>query len=169
MADEQTKQYDVDGYDIVTEKILTLLNDFPALSNTDRIEFATLAENRGKAMFPLNGGVVESNVKDITGYTTQVCMYPFLVMYRAGNLTAERRAAVKEWLDNLGRWLEKQTVHLKVGSEVQAYTLAEYPELSGERKFKIIQRTAPAYLDGVNDNLTEDWAIALSAKYTNEF
>lgn len=166
MADERI-QYDVDG-DLVTPVILELLNEYPALGD-DSIKFATLDENRGKAMFPINGAAIVSKIKDILGTTEMTCAYPIIVMYRAGNLTAQRRQAVKEWLDSLGRWLEKQTIYLDVGGVSTAYTLSEYPPLGNGRKILSIQRTAPSYLDGVNENLTEDWAISIEVRYMSIF
>lgn len=169
MPENTNPQYDVDGSEVVTEVLLELINDFPALASTDRIEFATLSENRGKAMFPLNGAVIEREVKDIVGHTIQTCVYPFFVIYRSGNLTEARRQAIKEWLDSLGKWLERQTIYLSVGGTKTAYTLAEYPALGSNRRFTTINRSAPSYLDAVNANNTEDWAISITAKYINEF
>lgn len=167
MAD--TPQYDVDGYDVITAKILALLNEYPALASDDRIEFSTLSENRGKAMFPLSGGVIENKRTDIWGWVTEVCVYPFYVIYRAGNLTEERRSAVKEWLDDLGRWLERQTIYLSVNNVPTPYRLNAYPTLQGNRRFISIQRTAPAALNNINSNNTEDWAISITARYRNEY
>lgn len=161
---ENKPQYDVDG-DLVTPVLMNLLNQFPALATGDSIAFSTLDENRGKAMFPLNGAVIERKTKDVLGGVEMVCVYPFIVMYRSGNLTTARRQAVKEWLDALGRWLEKQTVYLDVGGTKTAYTLDAYPALDGNRRILSIQRTAPSYLDGINENLTEDWAISVELRY----
>lgn len=168
MPENQNITYDVDGSDVVTAVLLDLLNQYPALG-TDTITFATLNANRGKAMYPLNGAVIQSTVTDIWGDTTQTCVYPFIVIYRAGNLTEERRQAVKEWLDNIGRWLERQEVVLTVGGEAQAYHLTSYPEINGNREITSIERTAPSYLNAENDNGTEDWAISISAKYENRY
>lgn len=167
MADPKP-QYDADG-DLVTPVILDLLNDFPALADGDEIAFATLGENRGKAMFPLNGAVIQSKIKDVLGNTEMTCVYPIVVIYRTGNLTAERRQAVKEWLDALGRWLEKQTIYLDVNDTPTAFTLDAYPSLGSDRRILSIQRTAPSYCDGVNENLTEDWAISVEVRYITNF
>lgn len=166
---ENRPQYDIDGSDVVTSVLLDLLNQYPALASDDSITFATLDANRGKAMYPLNGAVIESTVTDIWGYTVQTCVYPFIVLYRTGNLTEERRKAVKEWLDNIGRWLERQDVVLKVGDTTQTVHLDSYPEINGNRRITEIQRTAPSYLNAENDNGTEDWAISISAKYENNY
>ena len=95
----------------------------------------------------------------------QTCEYPFIVIYRASGLTESRKEKVKEWLDNLGRWLERQTVVIN-GTE---YKLNDYPNLTRGRTFKNIQRVTPSYLDSINENKAENWAINIVATYKNEF
>lgn len=169
MPEERTPQYDIDGSDMATPVILNLLNQYPALGSDDSIKFATLDANRGKAMYPLNGAVIQSTVTDIWGDTEQTCVYPFIVLYRAGNLSENRREKVKEWLDNLGRWLERQEITLKVGNTTETVHLTTYPAINGNRQITEIQRTAPSYLNAENDNGTEDWAISISATYINRY
>lgn len=166
MAENNTPTLqDVDGYDVLTEAIMTLVNDYPGLPNGVEISFATLSETAGIALFPLNGAVIERQAKDIWGLVTQICVYPFIVYYRTGHPTPARRAAIKELLDNLGRWLEGQSVTIN-GTE---YKLTAYPDLTGTRRIRSIARTAPAYLSGTDESGTEDWAVSISARYTNEF
>ena len=165
---EQTVQYDIDGSDLITPVLMDLVNDYPALG-TDTISFATLGANRGKALFPLNGAVIERTITDIWGNVEQRCVYPFYVIYRTGNLTEDRRSAVKEWLDNLGRWLERQAIYVTEEGTTQEYHLTSYPAINGNRTITAIERTAPSYLDAENDNGTEDWAIAISLHYENRY
>lgn len=157
--------YDVDGTELLTTAIKTLLNQYPALASGDAIKFNTLGVSDGKAMFPTSGAIIEKQTRDILGKTTQICLYPIYVVYRVGALNEAQRERVKEWLDNLGRWLEMQPI--KVGNTT--YTLAAYPALTGNRKILEIKRTAPSYLNNVNENSTEDWAISLSCRYQNQF
>lgn len=157
--------YDVDGYDVLTNALMALINDYPALDSGDKVNFAVLKVDGGKAMFATSGAIVERQTKDILGHTSQMCLYPFYVIYRVGGLTEKQKVKVKEWLDNLGRWLEKQTI--TVGQ--QSYTLADYPALTGSRKIVEIKRQTPAYLYGMNDNNTEDWAVSMQTRYRNEF
>lgn len=161
----RTIEYDVEGYDVITEALMELLNDFPALRDNEVITFNTLNENSGKSMFPLSGGIIERKTRDILGHTTEVCQYPFYVIARYGHLNESRKINMKEWLDNLGRWLEKQTI--KVGGT--SYTLTDYPILTGNRRFLEIKRTTPAALNAINDNNTEDWAISITALYQNQY
>lgn len=152
--------YDVASYDIITTMLYDLINDFPLLSSGDSFSFSVLSEDRGKAFFPSSGAIIESNIEDVLGGIEQICNYPFTVVYRAAGLDETRRAQIKEWLDNLGRWLEGQTIT----SQSASYKI-EYPELTGDRKILSIRRTTPAYLDSINANKSENWAIAISLRY----
>lgn len=166
MAEEKKEvRYDIDGYEVVTAALRELLNQYPGLSPGDEIAFSALGEDSGKAMFPVSGAMIETEKESITGHVTQVCLYPFYVIYRAAGLSENRKAAVKEWLDSIGRWMERQSITVN-GTE---YHLKEYPSLTGNRKFLTISRQTPAYLDSTNDNKSENWAIYISARYQNEF
>ena len=165
MAEQKQVKYDIDGYEAVTSALRELLNQYPALSSSDEIAFCTLGENSGKAMFPINGAAVETEKRFVTGKVTEVCLYPFYVIYRASGLSENRKAKVKEWLDNLGKWLERKKVMID-GLE---YQLEEYPPLTDGRTFLSINRQTPAYLDNTSDNQTEDWAIYISARYIYEY
>lgn len=164
MADKEIK-YDVDGYEALTTAIRTLLNQYPGLSDGDEIAFAVLSEDKGKAMFPTSGAIIETEKTSVTGRVTQVCRYPFCVLYRASGLSANRKAAVTEWLNDLGRWLEKQPITVSG----ESCTITDYPELTGNRTILEIERTTPAYLDSTESNNAENWAIALSVRYRNVF
>ena len=165
MQDKQTVRYDVAGYESVTAALRELINQFPGLVDGDEIAFATLDEDGGKAIFPVTGGVIESERKSVTGKVRQICRYPFYVIYRVAGLTENRKASVKEWLDRLGEWLERRPVMID-GERIQ---LAEYPELTDGRMFLAIERQTPAYLDNTAENKAEDWAISLTARYENNF
>ena len=164
MAENQVK-YDIDGHDAVTSALRELLNTYPGLQAGDEITFSVLSAESGKAMFPISGAIIETEQRFILGDVRQVCLYPFYVIYRAGLLSENRKASVKEWLDNLGRWLEGH----KVNIDNADYRLREYPALSGNRRFLSITRQTPAYLSATNENNSEDWAIYITARYQNEF
>lgn len=165
MAEQKQVKYDIDGYEAVTSALRELLNQYPGLSDGDEIAFATLGEESGKAMFPINGAVVETEKTTITGKVTRVCLYPFYVIYRASGLNENRKAKVKEWLDTFGKWLEQQ----KVSIDGTDYQLEELPPLTEGRKFLSIERQTPSYLDTVNENQSENWAIYISARYQYEY
>lgn len=165
MSSEKVIKYDVDGSDTITEALRQLLNSYPGLENGDEIKFNVLSKDSGKAMFPVTGAVIKNDKTDITGYVVQECQYPFYIIYRAAGLSEDRKAAVKEWLDNLGRWLEKQ----KITINGETHQLIEYPTLKDSRRFTSVYRQSPAYLDGENDNKSENWAISIIAEYINEY
>lgn len=166
MAEQKILGYDysmpyADGTDNITRALRELLNSYPELSASDEITFSVLNADSGKAMFPISSVAILSEKEDITGHVEQTCVYPFMVIYRTSGLTENRKANVKEWLDNLGRWLEKQ--------EVKGNILNNYPALTGDMEFKKIARTSQGYLYNTNEDKVEDWAISIQATYTNEF
>lgn len=165
MSEQKTVKYDIDGYEAVTAALRELINQYPALSEGDEISFSTLGEDSGKAMFPVSGAVIETERRSVTGKVTEVCLYPFYVIYRAAGLSENNKARIKEWLDSLGKWLEQKKVLIN-GTE---YLLEEYPPLTDGRKFLSISRQTPAYLDTVNENQSENWAIYISARYQYEY
>lgn len=165
MSNEQKEvRYDLDGFDTITAAIRALLNEYPNIPDGEEIAFSTLAEDRGKAMFPISGAVISREEEDITGHITQECSYLFTVVYRAGGLNESRKAAVKEWLEDLGRWLERQEI--TVGDTI--YKLREYP-VANSRRITSIKRTTQAFLDSVEENKAENWVISINATYTNEY
>lgn len=164
MAEKQVK-YDVDGYDAVTSALRELLNQYPGLERGEEITFSVLEETSGIGMFPVSGAVVENEKRSVTGKVTEVCLYPFYIIYRASGLNENRKARVKEWLDTLGKWLEQK----KVLIDGEEYALSELPPLTDGRKFLSISRQTPAYLDNANEDKTEDWAIYISARYQYEY
>lgn len=156
--------YDLADYDKVTQAIREFINSYPDLQG-DVIEFATLGEESGVAMFPTNSAAIISEMESITGHVKQVCSYPFFVLYRAGGLSQNRKANIKEWLDQFASWLEKQPVLINGYVE----QVKEYPKLTGNRKITKIQRGSPAYLDSINENQSENWMISINVTYENEF
>ncbi len=160
MAKKQIR-YDIDGYNVVTTALLELLNQYPELGKGEKITFSDLGEDSGIAMFPANGAVIETDKKNILGKVTEICLYPFHIVYRASGLSSKNKADVKEWLDNLGRWLEKE----KISANGEEYKLSTYPPLTDNREFLTIARQSPSYLESVNDNQSENWVIYISARY----
>lgn len=157
---------DIDGSEAVSKVLLELLNTFPGLSEKQRILFSTLSESSGIGFFPTTGAALQSDKEDVTGHVTQVCLYPFSVVYRAAPKSEAQRMRIKEYLDTLGKWLEQQPVLLN-GRE---YRLEAYPALaSGNRIIKTITRTSPAYINAAYQDGIEDWIIAARLSYENEF
>lgn len=162
---EEIKQVklDVDGDEVITTAINKLLNEFPLL-NGGEIIFSTLGEDSGLGWFPTSGAIIESEVNTVKGITRQKCNYPFYVIYRSGAAMAKQKMVIKGFLDNLGKWLERQPI--TVNGETQK--LKAYPGLTGSRKITGITRQTLAYHDNTNNGV-EDWAVLIAVKYENEF
>lgn len=150
-----------DGTDNVTTALRELLNSFPLLEDDEEIAYNTLENDSGIGMFPTSSVAILTEKESVTGHVTQVCAYPFVVVARSKGLNENRKANQKEWLDDLGRWLEKQ--------EVKGYKLEKYPYLTETKKFEKISRASQSYLYGTGEDKSEDWAISIQATYKNEF
>lgn len=160
------KQYaiDIDGTEIVSTALMALLNQFPGLDGK-YIAFCTLSETSGIGFFPTSGAVILSENKDITGHVRQVCMYPFTVVYRAAPKTETQKLRIKELLDAIGKWLERQPIVIKG----ETYQLTDYPGIGDGREIKSISRKNPGHLNGTYQDGVEDWAIAATLQYEVEF
>ena len=160
---EKTIKYDLNGYEVVKDAILELINQCPAIET--EVSFGVLDETYGFAMIPISSSVIESRKKSITGKVTEVCYYPFSLVYRDAGMNEKRKLEVSEMLDNIGKWLEKQEIIVK--NEV--HKLFEYPALTGNRKILDIQRQTNSYLANTYEDKSEDWEIRITARYQNEY
>ena len=158
-------KFDVDGFDLVTAALMALVNKFPGLLEGEEILYATEPTDEGIAIFPTTGSFIYDEVESITGHVTQLCQYPFTVVYRASGLNSKRRAGAKEWLDTFGRWIEMQPVTINGTT----YVLQGWPELTENREIREVVRQAPAYLASVDDNKAENWIMDVVVRYRNEF
>lgn len=157
---------DIDGSEAVSKVLVDFLNTFPGLAENKKILFSTLSETSGIGFFPTAGAVLQSNSEDVIGHVTQVCLYPFSIVYRAAPKSETQRIRIKEWLDTLGKWLEKQSVTIGKAE----YKITAYPMLkSGNRVIKSISRTSPAYLNAAYQDNIEDWLVSCTLTYENEF
>ena len=145
---------DVEGESHITEVLLNLLNTYPEMPKNTKIGFADLTEEKGFAIEPISGAVIQSETEDVTGHVRQICGYPFYLVYRTATQATGMKISIKEFLDDIGRWLEK---------------LTEYPTLPDGMRIDSIARTTPAILDKVFENNVQDWAIQLNLQYINEF
>ena len=160
------KMVDIDGAEAVSKVLLALLNTFPGLENGKKVQFSTLSETSGIGFYPTSGSALLSDKEDITGHVTQVCMYPFSIIYRAAPKTDLQKIRIKEFLDALGKWLELQPVVINEKTQ----KLTKYPVINiGSRVIKSISRTNPAHLNATYDDGVEDWIISATLKYENEY
>lgn len=167
MPEEAKKpvKYDVDGYEEITSALGELLNQFPGLEEGEKIKFSTLEKESGIAFYPVTGAVIASEKKSVTGKVNQLCNYPFYIVYRTSVESPKIKMEVKEFLDSLGRWLEKQTIAI----DGQNYKLDSYPKLTEERTIEEITRLTPGHLNETYEDNTQDWVISVSLKYRNIF
>ena len=158
-------KYDVDGSDIATTAWKARLTSFPGLLPGASIKFSTLEEDSGISFYPISGAVIATETTSVTGKVNQVCNYPFYVVYRTAADSQNSKIDIKEFLDKLGKWLEKQPVTI----DGEAQKLFDYPELTEGRVITEIARQTPAYLDTTSEGNVQDWVISLALRYRNIF
>ena len=157
---------DLTGSDAASKVLLDLLNEFPGLSKDDKITFGMLGKDYGISFNPVSGAEYLMNVESIIGHVRQVCSYPFVVIYRSAPRTQEHKIRVREWLELLGRWLERQPITI----DDTTYQLDEYPALnSGNRKIRGIDVTNAIYCQTAWPDGIEDWVLMMALRYDNEF
>ena len=165
MAEQKQIKYDLDGYEVVKDAILEIINQSPIISNENKVSFGVLEDTYGFAIIPVSSSVIESSRKSVTGKIIEICYYPFSLVYRNTGMNEKRKSEVSELLDNIGKWLEIKEI--TVGGEKQK--LQSYPALTGNRKFLEIRRQTNSYLANVYENKSEDWEIRITARYQNEY
>ena len=164
MAEQKQVKYDLDGYEVVKDAIIELINQSPIIDK-EKVTFGVLEEKYGFAMIPLSSSVIESTKKSVTGKVTEICYYPFSLVYRDTGMNEKRKSEVSELLDNIGKWLEKKEIAVDGVSQ----KLQSYPALTGNRKFLEIRRQTNSYLANTYEDKSEDWEIRITARYQNEY
>lgn len=106
---------DIDGSEAVSKILLDLLNQFPGLTTGGKsILFSTLSDASGIGFFPISGAALQNSTEDVTGHVTQVCQYPFNVVYRAAPKSETQRIRIKEMpITNTRLWQTPLTVTFK--------------------------------------------------------
>lgn len=165
MPNEKVVKFDLDGYEVVKDAILEIINQSPLIESKEPVSFGVLEETHGFAMIPVSSSVIESTRKSITGKVTEICYYPFSLVYRDTGMNEKRKSEVSELLDNIGKWLERKEI--TVYGEKQK--LQSYPLLTGSRKFLEIRRQTNSYLANAYEDKSEDWEIRITARYQNEY
>lgn len=167
MENEKIVKYDVDGYDTLTNAVMSLINQYPALKENEIIEFSILDTDSGMAMYPSPEAVINTEKTFITGRVLQECFYSMHIVYRTAAVSEKSRIRVKEWLDNMGRWLSKEPVVI----DGETYKLNEYPPLADGRKIVSFDRNlqTQSHIDNTLENKGDDWVIKIVARYENEF
>ncbi|MCC8128620.1 MAG: hypothetical protein LIO51_01600 [Clostridiales bacterium] len=164
MADEAIGT-DAAGYEVLTEAMLELANEFPGLEDGESVKFEELGRESGIALSGSSGALVYQEREDIVGGVHQTCRYAFVLVYRAGASAREgQKRAVSEFLDAFGKWLCRETAVIAG----ESYTLSAWPDLSTGREIKRITREN-AYGTEPQESGVQDWVLPVTVEYTNEF
>lgn len=165
MQNEKVIKFDLDGYEVVKDAILEIINQSPLIEGKEPVSFGVLEETHGFAMIPVSSSVIESSKKSVTGNVTEVCYYPFSLIYRGSGMNEKKKSQVSELLDNIGKYLEKKTVVVDGVSQ----KLQQYPTLTENREFLGIRRQTNSYLANSYEDKSEDWEIRITARYQNKY
>lgn len=162
---EQTQQIgkDAAGYDVLTEAMQSLLNQYPGLDG-EYITFEELPEDGGIAFSADNGALVYSEKESVTAHVRQMCRYPLYVVYRVGANSERVKMTAQTFLDGIGKWLCKEPVSI----DGTVYKLTAYPKLSEGRIIKKITRDNSCGLEPNKDSV-QDWVLPVTVEYENEF
>lgn len=163
MEEQKPINLDGEGFDILKDAVLELLNEFPGLDGRE-ISFSSLTVDGGISLEPESGALVYTERKDILGGTTQECQFPCFVVYRSAATSEFQKLKVSTFLETLGAWVCKEPIIL----DGSAYQLTEYPKLNGNRKITGVTRFNTYALEE-NQNRTQDWVIPITVNYTHEF
>ena len=150
MAEEQKYKIDLKTSDKLTPILLRLLNSYPDLDPGERIIFADGSQEQGIYMITICSAVIVNEYHDIVGNYQKDCQYPFYISYAVGKDSTGSRVSIKEFLDDLGIWLEGQD-------------LSEMLTVSEEAK---LERQTPAFLEDVSEAGIERWSIYINLFYT---
>ena len=152
---------DTTGFQILTNAVLDLLNNFPDLNGRE-IMFEELGETSGIAFSANSGALVISEKRSITDHIRQACQFPIMIVYRVDGTDEYRKLKVQEFFDKIGKWLCKEPV--EINGRVQT---ANYPPLSDNRKITRITRKNSYGLQP--EGTVQDWILPVTVEYTKEF
>ncbi len=160
MADNKPIGKDAEGYEILTEAMKALLNQYPGLYDGETIKYEELKADSGISFYADTGALIFSEKEDICGTIHQVCQYPFIVVYRTASEKERQKLSVQKFLDNLGKWICREPVTVD-GTETR---LSAFPELSRGRVIKRIIRDN-SYGTEPQENGVQDCLLPITVKY----
>ena len=162
MAELKPIGADPTGYEYMKRAVRALLNEYPGLDG-HMIYFEELGKEEGIAFSADAGALVLSEVRSITDHVTQICQFPFLVVYRTTATREFEKLHVSAFLDSLGKWLCKEPVEING----ETHRLTSYPAIADGRRITRVTRNN-SYGTVPNDNV-QDWVLPVSVRYTYEF
>lgn len=162
MSEKKIVGYDVTGYEILTNAVLALLDLYPGLNGRE-ILFEDL-DVSGIAFSADNGALIISERRSITDHVTQICQFPFFIIYRTTSTKEYQKLQVQSFFDSIGKWICREPVEIN-GETIR---LSGYPPLSDNRKITRVTRSNSYGLEP-NEDGVQDWLMPVTVQYTNEF
>lgn len=154
---------DTDGFEVITDAVKVILNQFPGLNPDDNVKFEELPDNYGISFANNSGALVYDQKRTITGMIHQECQYPFLLVYRTQSTKERQKLVAQQFLDVYGKWLcQEPTIY------EHSQPPLEYPKLTGGRKITNISRDN-IYSQDPQDSGVQDWVLPVTVEYINKF
>lgn len=154
---------DADGYEVITDAVKMILNQFPGLNSDDDVKFEELSGDYGISFSNNSGALVYNEKRTITGMIHQECQYPFFLIYRTRSDRERLKLVAQQFLDVYGKWLcQEPTIY-----EHNQPPL-EYPKLTGGRKITGVSRDN-IYSQDPQNNGVQDWVLPVTVEYTSKF
>lgn len=155
---------DATGYEVITEAMKDLLNQFPGLLPGETVKYEELGEEEGIAFSNDSGALVYTETQDVIGGVHQTCQYPFFIVYRAASSAREKqKMSIQEFLDAFGKWLCREPAVI----DGKTYNLSSYPKLAGTRQIRRITRDN-SYGTEPQENGVQDWLLPVTVEYRND-
>lgn len=155
---------DATGYEVLTNAMKDLLNQFPGLHSYEEVKFEELGDKSGIAFSANSGALVYAEQQTIIGTYHQTCQYPFYLVYRTESTKERYKMSIQEFLDTFGKWLCREPCQL----DGEALDKPAYPKLDSGRKIKRITRENSYGLDPQGGGV-QDWVLPVTVQYTNDF
>lgn len=155
---------DASGFDLLTEAMRSLLNQYPGLYDDEIVKFEELEKEYGIAFSADSGALIMNEKTSITDHVVQECQYPFFVVYRLDGRDELHKLDAQRFLDNMGKWLCKELVTV----DNVAHQLKSYPSLSGDRHITRITVMNSYGIEPSEDG-TQDWLLPVTVQYKKEF
>lgn len=155
---------DTTGFELLTNAVRNLLNQYPGLYEDEVILFEELNEDSGIAFSADNGALIMTERVSVTDHVSQTCQYPFYVVYRTASNMEKQKIHAQSFLDNLGKWLCREPVII----DDLEYRLETYPDLTGGREITKITRMNSYGLEPTTEGV-QDWLLPVTVQYKNEY
>lgn len=144
----------------VLEAVYRLIKECPFIQEkTVKFDLLDIEED-SIAVLSTPGACIEA--KDILGGFTG--SLPFILGHKGRQNTDNRKIKTVDLLNNIGKWLGKETVTI----DDKEYVLTEYPLLSAGRKITRIEQQTVPYISDIDEKSNITYICTVKVTYCKE-